>query len=207
MRIAIVGSGISGLVAGYYLRQHHDVTVFESNERIGGHNNTIECDDAGQPQAVDTGFIVYNERTYPNFIRLLNELKVATQPTRMSFSVSCEETGLEYNGTDLNGLFAQRRNLVSPRFWRLLADFQHQFSDSFIEHYFLPMGAAIWSASFDSFNLFPIRFIAEFYHNHGLLDVANRPQWRVISGGSKQYLDPLTLNLITSSSRVTPIKR
>ena len=217
MRIAIVGSGISGLVAGYYLRDHHDVTVFESNDRIGGHTNTVTCDDGEKSVAVDTGFIVYNERTYPNFIRLLDELNVATQPTRMSFSVSCEETGLEYNGTNLNGLFAQRSNLISPRFWRLLIDFRrfaklaratlaaedstetvdefltrHRLSDAFVRHYFLPMGAAIWSASFESFGQFPIRFIAEFYHNHGLLDVTNRPQWRVIRGGSKQYLAPLT---------------
>ena len=216
MRIAIVGAGISGLVAGYYLRHQHDVTVFESNDRIGGHTNTIDCQEDEQTLAVDTGFIVYNERTYPNFIRLMDELNVATQPTRMSFSVACEQTGLEYNGTNLNGLFAQRSNLVNPRFWRLLIDFRrfaklareklaspdcsetveqfltrHRFSESFVRHYFLPMGAAIWSASFESFNQFPIRFIAEFYHNHGLLDVTNRPQWRVIAGGSKQYLAPL----------------
>ena len=124
MRIAIVGSGISGLVAGHYLREHHDVTLFESSDRIGGHNNTVDCVADGQTLAVDTGFIVYNERTYPNFIRLLDELKVATQPTRMSFSVACEETGLQYNGTNLNGLFPQRSNLLNPKFWRLLADFR-----------------------------------------------------------------------------------
>ncbi len=236
MRIAIVGAGISGLVAGYYLRQHHDVTLFESDDRIGGHTNTIDCESDGQSIAVDTGFIVYNDRTYPNFIRLLDELKVQTQPTRMSFSVSCEATGLEYNGTNLNGLFAQRSNLVSPRFWRMLADFRkfgklarivlgsaadstetvdsflsrHKFSDSFIRHYFLPMGAAIWSASFQAFRQFPIRFIAEFFQNHGLLDVTNRPQWRVIAGGSKEYLDPLTndwRNRIHTNSPVANVRR
>jgi predicted NAD/FAD-binding protein len=235
MRIAIIGSGISGLVAGYYLHRLHDITLFEADDRIGGHNNTVECQSDGERLNVDTGFIVYNERTYPNFIRLLNELDVETQPTRMSFSVSCETTGLEYNGTGLNGLFAQRRNLVSSKFWRLLVDFRrfgklaraqlnaedsnetvgeflsrNQFSRSFIRHYFLPMGAAIWSASFDAFSQFPIRFIAEFYHNHGLLDVVNRPQWRVITGGSKQYLGPLTngwSERIRTSSPVVSVRR
>lgn len=235
MRIAIVGSGISGLVAGHYLRHHHDVTLFESRDRIGGHNNTVDCEADGQSIAVDTGFIVYNERTYPNFIRLMDELDVATQPTRMSFSVACEETGLEYNGTNLNGLFAQRSNLLNPKFWRLLADFRRfaklaratlasneasetveqflqrqDFSDGFVRHYFLPMGAAIWSASFDTFNQFPIRFIADFYHNHGLLDVTNRPQWRVIAGGSKRYLAPLTdgwRDQIQTDCSVTKVQR
>ena len=217
MRIAIIGTGISGLVAGYHLRHNHDVTLFEAADRIGGHTNTIECESDGQSVAIDTGFIVYNERTYPNFIRLLDELNVPTQPTRMSFSVSCESTGLEYNGTNLNGLFAQRSNLVNAKFLRMLIDFRrfaklareqlasddatetvdafldrHRFSHSFIRHYFLPMGASIWSASFNTFGKFPIHFIAEFYHNHGLLDVTNRPQWRVIKGGSKQYVAPLT---------------
>lgn len=235
MRIAIVGSGISGLVAGYYLRHHHDVTLFESDDRIGGHTNTIDCESDGQQVAIDSGFIVYNERTYPNFIRLLDELNVPTQSTRMSFSVSCEATGLEYNGTNLNGLFAQRSNLLSPEFWRMLADFRrfgklsrivlesadatetvdsflsrHKFSDAFIRHYFLPMGAAIWSASFQAFGQFPIRFIADFYRNHGLLDVTNRPQWRVIAGGSKQYLDPLTngwQDCIRTNCPVTNVQR
>ncbi len=222
MRIAIIGGGISGLVAGYHLHTKHDITLFEANSQIGGHTNTVDV--VGQNLvgaeaqfAVDTGFIVFNDRTYPNFIRLMAELGVASQATRMSFSVSCERTGLEYRGGDLNGLFAQRSNLFNPRFHRLLLDFgrfsrlasglletddeketvaeflqRQRFSRSFIEQYFLPMGAAIWSAPFALFQQFPIRFIAEFYHNHGLLGIRNLPQWRVICGGSRSYLAPLT---------------
>ncbi|MGY8749435.1 MAG: NAD(P)/FAD-dependent oxidoreductase [Pirellulales bacterium] len=217
MRVAIIGGGVSGLVTGYRLHKQHDVTLFEANDYVGGHTNTIDVvNDEGQ-FAIDTGFIVFNDRTYPNFIALMDELKVASQPTRMSFSVSCEKTGLEYRGADFNGLFAQRRNLFNPRFLKLLWDLlrfnkageklledkqenetvgeffeRNNFSPQFIQQYFMPMGAAIWSASFETFRQFPIRFIAEFYHNHGLLGVTNRPQWRVITGGSRQYIAPLT---------------
>lgn len=217
MRIAIIGGGISGMVAGYQLQHDHEITLFEANDYIGGHTNTVYVEIGDRTYAVDTGFIVFNDRTYPNFIRLMDELGVASQPTRMSFSVSCSQTGLEYRGADLGGLFAQRKNLVSPRFHRLLWDIlkfnrlgqellesdchdesveefflRNQFSDQFIEQYFLPMGAAIWSASFETFQQFPIRFIAEFYKNHGLLGISDRPAWRVITGGSKQYIGPLT---------------
>ena len=217
MRIAIIGGGISGMVAGYQLHKNHEVTLFEANDYIGGHTNTIEAESEGKIYSVDTGFIVFNDRTYPNFIKLLDELGVASQPTRMSFSVSCARTGLEYRGADLGGLFAQKKNLASPRFYRLLWDIvrfnklgqklleadapdetvddffaRHKFSHQFIHQYFLPMGAAIWSAPFAKFRNFPIRFIAEFYRNHGLLGLSDRPQWRVISGGSRQYIEPLT---------------
>lgn len=219
MRVAIIGGGISGLVTGYRLNKNHDVTLFEANDYIGGHTNTIDVENDEGHFAVDTGFIVFNDRTYPNFIALMDELKVPSQPTRMSFSVSCEKTGLEYRGADFSGLFAQRRNLFNPRFLKLLLDLvrfnkagekllkneqenetveeffeRNHFSSQFIEQYFLPMGAAIWSASFDTFKKFPIRFIAEFYQNHGLLGIGNRPQWRVISGGSRQYIAPLIQN-------------
>lgn len=220
MKIAIIGAGISGLVAAYKLHPSHDVTVFEAGDYIGGHTNTIEVDTDHGPLAIDTGFIVFNDRTYPNFIKLLDEIGVASQDTIMSFSVKCERTGLEYRGADLNGLFAQRRNLLNPRFYRLLMDLlkffrlgeamlgadadanesetvasflsHNKFSPAFTEQYFLPMGAAIWSSSYQQFLNFPIRFIVEFYRNHGLLGVKNRPQWRVIKGGSKQYVEPLT---------------
>ncbi len=217
MRIAIIGGGISGMVAGYQLHPDHDVTLFEANDYIGGHTNTIDVTLGEKTYSVDTGFIVFNDRTYPNFIRLMDELGVESQPTRMSFSVSCARTGLEYRGADLGGIFAQRKNLVNPRFHRLLWDMlkfnrigqkllesdgvedsveeffqRHNFSDQFMHQYFLPMGAAIWSAPFESFRQFPIEFIVEFYHNHGLLGITNRPQWRVIKGGSRQYIGPLT---------------
>ena len=231
MKIAIIGGGISGLTAGYRLHEHFDVTLFESNSYIGGHTNTIDVEtDEGQV-AVDTGFIVFNDRTYPNFIALLDELSVPFQPTRMSFSVSCDQTGLEYSGTGLNGIFAQRKNLVRPWFYRLLMDFarfkkdaqrllesdqpqqsvgdffdQSNYSKQFVEQYFLPMGAAIWSSSFKTFREFPIQFIAEFYQNHGLLGVRNRPQWYVIKGGSKQYVSPLTRDWSDRITLSTPIE-
>ncbi len=220
MKIAIVGAGISGLVAADRLRKSHDVTVFEAGNYIGGHTNTIDVDTETGPLAIDTGFIVFNDRTYPNFIELLDRLGVESQDTIMSFSVKCEKTGLEYRGADPNGLFAQRRNLLNPKFYRLLYDLlkffrlgeemlaadsdadesesvssflkRNKFSPQFIEQYFLPMGAAIWSSSYDSFRDFPIRFIAEFYKNHGLLGVKDRPQWRVIKGGSREYVKVLT---------------
>ena len=240
MNIAIVGAGIAGLTAARLLNRDHQVTVFEAQKRIGGHTNTIDVETEEGHFAIDTGFIVFNDRTYPNFIRLMEELGVPSQKTIMSFSVKCASTGLEYRGADPQGLFAQRRNLVNPTFYRLLYDLvrfnkcgnrlleqhdpaegapeetvgnflkRHQFSQTFINQYFLPMGAAIWSASFDSFRDFPIRFICEFYKNHGLLGITDRPQWRVIKGGSRSYLPPLTASFsdrIRTSSPISQIRR
>lgn len=219
MNIAIIGSGISSLVAARKLHSEHQITVFEANDYIGGHTNTVDVETDEECFAIDTGFIVFNDRTYPNFIRLMDCLGVDSQPTIMSFSVKCERTGLEYRGADLQGMFAQKRNMVNPRFYRLIYDLlrfnrlgnsllteseslqpetvghflkRHRFSQPFIEQYFLPMGAAIWSASMGSFENFPIRFICEFYKNHGLLGISDRPQWRVIKGGSRSYIAPLT---------------
>ena len=216
MRIAVIGSGISGLTCARLLAPGQDVTVYEADSRVGGHTNTVSVSAAGKQYDIDTGFIVYNERTYPNFTRLLAELDVETQPTSMSFSVRSDRGELEYNGTSLNGVFAQRRNLLRPKFYRLLRDImrfnragsndlQHVphdqtvgayvaergFSPQFAEQYLFPMGAAIWSCPFDDFARFPIRFILQFYVNHGLLSLRNRPVWRVIRGGSKCYVDRL----------------
>ena len=216
MRIAVTGSGISGLTCARLLAPQHDVTVFEADSRIGGHANTVSVSIPGGEYDIDTGFIVYNERTYPNFTRLLAGLNVETTPTSMSFSVRSDRDGLEYNGTSPNGVFAQRRNLLRPKFYRLLYDImrfnrvgsndlQHVshtqtvgdyvtergFSQQFSEQYLFPMGAAIWSCPFDDFARFPIRFILHFYVNHGLLSLRNRPVWRVIGGGSKSYVDRL----------------
>jgi len=217
MRIAIIGSGISGLVAAYRLHPHHDVSVFEANDYIGGHTHTVDVELDGEQHAIDTGFIVFNDRTYPRFISLLSELGVAAQPTTMSFSVRDDRSGLEFNGHSLNTLFAQRRNLVRPPFYRLLADIarfssaarrllregdgaitvgeflaKHRFGAALRDQYLLPMGSAIWSCPTGTFAEFPIAFVAEFYANHGLLDFWNRPVWRVISGGSRTYVQELT---------------
>ena len=216
MKIAIIGGGISGLVAAYKLQHLHEVTIFEANDYLGGHTNTIDVSNGDTKLAIDTGFIVFNDRTYPNFRQLLSEWNVGYQKTVMSFSVKCDRTGLEYRGADFNGLFAQRSNLLNPKFLRLLYDLvrfkkvasplldqienvetvesfleRHRFSSQFIEQYFIPMGSAIWSCPRGVFLQFPIQFIAEFYHHHGLLGVSDRPQWFVVSGGSREYVRKL----------------
>lgn len=218
MRIAIIGTGISGNVAAYHLHKEHDITVFEANDHIGGHTHTHAIETAaGDTINIDTGFIVFNDWTYPNFIALLDELGVASRATEMSFSVKCETSGLEYNGNTLNSLFAQRSNLLSPRFYRMvrdilrfnreghefirqampnnlsLGDFLEQggYSSIFIQKYIVPMGAAIWSANPEVMFKFPAHFFLRFFANHGLLSVNDRPQWRTVSGGSNSYIEPL----------------
>lgn len=214
-RIAIVGAGVSGLVAAYLLNQKHDVTVFEAGSYIGGHTNTIQVQTPTGTLAVDTGFIVYNDRNYPLFSRLLAELGVQTQPSTMSFAVSCDRTGLEYNGSSLNQLFARRRDLLSPAHWNMIRDItrfnreaeqlhergnatsvedfvhEHRFGRRFLEHYLIPIGASIWSCPSGAFRQFPIRFVIDFLRNHGMLQVGDRPQWRVVTGGSDRYIEPL----------------
>ena len=216
MKIAIVGTGISGMVAAWLLQREHDITVFEAKEYVGGHTHThdIQLDD--EHHAIDSGFIVFNYRTYPLFTQLLQELNVDVQASSMSFSVKCEKSGLEYNGTTLNSLFAQRSNLLKPSFYRMindilrfnreavalldtdqanisLGDFLHQsgYRREFIEHYLIPMGAAIWSADPLMMMQFPAGFFIRFFHNHGMLSVDNRPTWHVIKGGSKEYVRKL----------------
>lgn len=217
MRIAIIGTGISGMVAASLLHAKYDITVFEANDYIGGHTHTVDVELLGQNFAIDTGFIVCNDWTYPAFLRLMRELNVPLQPTEMGFSVRCDRTGIEYNGSSLNGVFTQRSNLWSPRFYRFLADVlrfnreaprhlaqtseemtvgeylkQHNYCREFANWYLIPMGAAIWSCPTGTFEQFPIRFIIEFYKNHGLLQIWNRPQWRVVQGGSREYVQKLT---------------
>lgn len=231
MRIAIIGSGISGLVAAYRLHNAHDITLFEANDYVGGHTNTVEVELGGERHAIDTGFIVFNDWTYPHFIALLNELGVASQPTTMGFSVHDERSGLEYSGQSLNTLFAQRRNLLRPRFYRMVADIlrfnreatrlvsdlagettvgeflqRHRFSAEFAEYYLLPMGAAIWSCPLGTFSQFPIRFIIDFYHNHGLLNVLRRPTWRVVQGGSRTYVQKITQGFRDRIRLRTPVQ-
>ena len=215
MRIAIIGTGISGLSAAWALHRDHALTLFEAGDYIGGHTHTVDVEVQGRPYAVDTGFIVFNDWTYPQFIELLDQLQVASRPTQMSFSVRCERSGLEYNGETLNTLFAQRRNLFRPAFHRMIRDIlrfnreapalleQEQdpsldaylragrYSREFIDHYILPMAAAIWSAEPVLMGQMPARFFVRFFKNHGLLSVRDRPQWRVISGGSRSYVEVL----------------
>ncbi len=231
-RIAIIGSGISGLTAGYLLGQEHRVSLFEASDTLGGHTATVDIELAGRPYAVDTGFIVFNDRTYPNFLKLLARIGLCKQPTEMSFSVQHPGTGLEYNGHNLASLFAQRRNLISPRFYRFLGEIlrfnrlskaalqeqhlidqslgqflsAHGFSDFFAEHYILPMVAAIWSASEEESRALPLPFFLRFFDNHGLLDINDRPQWYVLPGGSRSYIPALSEPL-TAIHRNTPVQR
>lgn len=235
MKIAIIGSGISGLASAYYLHKTHDICLFEANDYVGGHTHTHDIGLAGKTWAIDTGFIVFNDWTYPNFIKLMDELNVPSQPSAMSFSVKCERTGIEYNGTTLNSLFAQRRNLFRPSFLRMIADIlrfnkeaphwleqgqdhstlesylkSHGYSQVFQEHYIIPMGAAIWSSGRAGMLDFPFRYFVRFFHNHGMLSVDERPVWRAIKGGSKSYLEPLTKgfhNKIRLSTPVDSIRR
>ncbi|TBU96321.1 NAD(P)/FAD-dependent oxidoreductase [Phytopseudomonas dryadis] len=219
MKIAIIGSGIAGLTCAYLLNRRHAITLFEARDRIGGHTHTVDVEVDGARYAVDTGFIVFNDWTYPNFIRLLDQLGVGYTPTEMSFSVSDPASGVEYNGHNLNTLFAQRRNLLSPAFMRMLRDIlrfnrealddlQHNriaagttlgdylrgggYGQRFIDHYIVPMGAAIWSTSLADMQDFPLRLFVRFFNNHGLLSVSERPQWYVVAGGSRSYLAPLS---------------
>lgn len=217
MRIAIIGTGISGLVAAHHLHRKHELTIFEAQSHIGGHTLTSDVSMDGRNYAVDAGFIVYNETNYPNFVRLLDRLGVETQPTAMSFSVKCEATGLEYAGTSLNALFAQRRNLVSIGFLRMLREIgrfnraareslatdpgdetlrdflrRGDYSNRFVQHYLVAMAAAIWSTDPERMLSVPARFLFGFLDNHGLLSLDGHHPWRVIKGGSRSYVDKLT---------------
>ncbi len=235
MRIAVIGTGIAGNVAAYRLAKEHDITVYEADSRIGGHTNTVDVLAEGRQWAVDTGFIVFNDVTYPNFIALLDELGVESQLSDMSFSVSSGRNGLEYNGASLNTLFAQRSNLLRPSFYRMLRDIlrfnreapqllddtassitlgdylaDNGYSRQFVDHYIVPMGAAIWSATPEGMRGVPAAFFIRFFHNHGLLSVDDRPAWRVIKGGSNRYVEKLVAghrDRIRLDSRVHWIRR
>jgi predicted NAD/FAD-binding protein len=199
------------------LRQDHDITVFEANSYVGGHTNTVDVEEDGQRIAVDTGFIVFNDRTYPNFIRLLDEIGQQSQTSEMTFSVRAADNAVEYCGSSLNGLFAQRRNIVRPSFYRMIADIlrfnksmlavadtlddstsvgeflrRNGYSKPFVDHYIVPMAAAIWSAEPVAVLRMPLGFLVRFFANHGLLQLKDRPQWRVICGGSREYVSKLT---------------
>ena len=217
MKIAIVGAGIAGMAAAWLLRGQHEVVLYEAEARAGGHADTQEVELDGRRIAVDTGFIVYNETNYPHLSALFAELGVATEPSEMSFAVSRDGGALEYGGGDLRQLFAQKRNAMNPRFWGMVRDILRFWREApalladaadgrtlgawlddgvygraFVEDHILPMGAAIWSASVDGMRAFPARHFVRFFHNHGLLRLADRPRWRTVSGGSRRYVERLT---------------
>ena len=247
-RIAIIGSGVSGLTCAHYLAAQYQVTVFEANDYIGGHVNTIDValqdgkkakSGKIEKSAIDTGFIVFNERTYPNFFRLLHELQVPFQATDMSFSVKNSARHFEYNGHTLNTLLSQRKNILNPKFWAFINDIlqfnkhvrqlrqdyddaraqghdvgvftdqtlgsyldNSKYGELFTNNYLLPMVAAIWSTSLSDVQDFPLVFFAQFFDNHGLLDVVNRPQWFTIKGGSKQYVNKLVRRFVKAGGTI-----
>ena len=221
-RIAIIGSGISGLTCAWLLREKYDVFLYEENDYAGGHTQTTDVTIGKRTWPVNTGFIVFNDWTYPNFIRLMDLLGVASEASDMSFSVKCEKSRLEYNGHTLNSLFAQRINIFRPSFWGMIRDIlrfnketraelaagtldqeetlgsylqRKRYGRAFREHYIIPMGAAVWSASEEMMMSFPLYFFVRFFNNHGMLSVDERPQWRVISGGSRTYVERILRDL------------
>jgi len=230
MRIAIVGAGVSGLLAAHLLHTEHEIVLYEAGAYAGGHTNTIRVDTAHQTHHVDTGFIVMNDRNYPSFTRLLARLGVATQPTHMSFSVKAEGEDFEYAGTP-RGLFCQRRNLLSPRFQRMMLDLlrfnrelarllavdhdeeslaafleRHRFSRVFIERLIVPQVSAVWSADPAAMASFPVRFLAEFFANHGMLGFRDRPRWSTVTGGSARYVEALTAPFRERIRLSTPVR-
>ncbi len=235
MKIAIIGSGISGLVCAHLLHKDFDISVYEANDYIGGHTHTIDVERENGSYAVDTGFIVFNKATYPNFCNLLEKISVAFQPTCMNFSVRCDRTGMEYGSESVNTMFTQRKNILSFPFWRMvleifklrrkLVDFlasnspdmtmgdflsQYGFSRRFVDHFVVPLGASLWSAEPGKIRDFPARTFARFFENHGFLQATNPIEWQVISGGSKQYVKQLIApfaDKINVSTSVTSVKR
>ncbi|WP_218352704.1 NAD(P)/FAD-dependent oxidoreductase [Alteromonas lipotrueiana] len=232
-KVAIIGTGISGLTCAHLLHPHHAITVFEANDYIGGHTATKKVTIESTQYNIDTGFIVFNDWTYPNFIKLMDKLQVARQPCEMSFSVHAKQSDIEYNGNTLNTLFAQRRNLFRPRFWRIVKDIltfnksckklvasnadvadktlygyiqELKLSGDFANFYILPMCAAIWSASIEQTRQFPLQFFLTFFNNHGLLNVNNRPQWYTLKGGSSSYISSLIKGFEARIHTQTPVK-
>lgn len=233
-RIAVIGSGVSGLTAAWLLAEHHDVEVFEAADYAGGHTNTEQVFANGHVWPVNTGFIVFNEWTYPNFIKLMARLGVASETSGMSFSVHSQSTGLQYNGTSLNTLFAQRSNFLNLRFLKMIREIlrfnketrqqladqaiddretlgdylnRNGYSEYFRDFYIVPMGSAIWSAPEIVLKRFPIRFFLQFFNNHGMLSVDDRPTWRVITGGSAQYVDKMMNRLEGRVHLNSPVQR
>ena len=231
MRIAVIGSGIAGLASAWLLSKRNDVTLYEAADRLGGHTHTHRIELDGRKHDVDTGFIVHNPQHYPLLTALFDELGVASQPTTMSFSVRNEASGLEYNATDVDSLFCQRRNLVSPRFWRMLRDLSrfyreapalldlpgdgptlgdyldaHGYSAMFRDDHLVPMASALWSSPSSRILAFPAKYLVRFMANHQMLQVKDRPQWRVVRGGSSRYIDAMRARWRVRERLSTPVR-
>ena len=236
LKIAVVGAGISGMSAAWLLGQRHDVTVYEADQRLGGHSQTVDAPGPDGALAVDMGFIVYNEANYPNLVALFDHLGVPTKPSNMGFSVSLDRGRIEYGGDNLPALFGQWRNLVSPRFWSMLADLVRFYREApthacalhsrmtslgdyldaqgygaaFQDDHLLPQAAAIWSASVKDIRAYPAAAFIRFCENHGLLQLVNRPLWRTVEGGSRAYVSRLTAafaDKVRLGAAVTHVKR
>lgn len=235
-RIAVVGSGISGLVSASLLSKRYDVTLFEAGNYLGGHTNTVDIDVAGKSYSVDTGFIVFNKKTYPLFTKMLEMHQVAIKPSEMSFSFRSDQRGFEYNGHSINSLFSDRRNFLNPQFYRFIKDIlqfnsdakryldqavvadmtigdfidAHAYSSLFVDAYLIPMIASIWSKHPKDVRHSSAHFILSFYFNHGLLNINNRPQWYVVDGGARNYIHPLIAPInqqVHLNAKVEHIKR
>ena len=229
MKVGIIGSGISGLICAYLLRHKFDVTLYESDDKPGGHVNTVEVISGGDTHKIDTGFIVFNESNYPNFIRLLENLEVESKKTRMGFSVRCANSGLEYSGESLQGLFGATQNLTDLKHWGMVRDIfrfhsiakrnlrnqssvndflaKHRFSQRFRDAFVLPLGSALWSCSTESFGRFPVEFLFDFLSNHKMLQSFDRPIWRVLKGGSRTYVDKMVKGIGDRLHLNTPVKK
>ena len=232
MRIAVVGSGIAGLGAAWLLSREHEVVLFEREARLGGHTHTHRVTQAGREYSVDSGFIVFNPGNYPLLTRLFEQLGVPSQPTTMSFSVHDAGNGLEYNATDLDGLFCQRRNLVSPRFWRMVGDIRRfyreapallalpgegpslgdylrdgGYSELFVRDHLVPMASALWSSPSETIASFPAKYLVRFMDNHHMLQVSDRPMWRVVTGGSSSYIEALRRDWAVRVRLSSPVQR
>lgn len=235
-RIAVIGSGISGLVSAHLLSERYDVSLFEANDYLGGHTHTVSVDIEGVEYAIDTGFIVFNKKTYPNFCKLLEKLHIPIQPSEMSFSYWSKNEAIEYNGYSLNTLFSDRRNVFNPSFYRFIKEIiafnfdakkflaqdrsedisiqefleRQRYSAQFVKWYLIPMMSAIWSKNKEDTLQCSAHFIFTFYANHGLLDLYNRPSWYAIANGSKNYIEPMIQNIkdrVYVNNKIDRIKR